>query len=159
MGCFYCHSSVTLLPSFSIRPVFYWSTDYTDYMVFRILIKSLNTNITDLSNGFLSQQIAQLPSGWSCSPKVGELPVRVRGMSKWECETFQVIYFSTPLPRGHHPIRFPRYRGTEILFQGRSAIRSSPPSESIGYPFNQCNQLIIIFLVDRIFVLFVKFVF
>ena len=45
-------------------------------------IKSLNTNITDLSNGFLSQLIAQLPSGWSCSPKVVELPVRVRGMSK-----------------------------------------------------------------------------
>ena len=64
---------------------------------------------------------------------------------------FKLYIFSTPLPRGHHPLRFPRYRGSEILFQGRSPIRSSPPSESIGQPFNLCNQLIIILRVDIYF--------
>ena len=43
-----CHFAAIFFHS----PCFYSSTDYTDYMVFRILIKFLNTNSTDLTNGF-----------------------------------------------------------------------------------------------------------
>ena len=43
----------------------------------------------------------KLPEG-NCSPKVGELPERVRGMNKRETILLQMI-FHTPLPYGHLP--------------------------------------------------------
>ena len=51
-----CHFAVIFFHS----PCFYSSTDYTDYMVFRILIRFLNTNDTDLTNGVGSQQITRI---------------------------------------------------------------------------------------------------
>ena len=51
-----CHFAAICFHS----PCFYSSTDYTDYTVFRILIRSLNTNSTDLTNGVSSQQITRI---------------------------------------------------------------------------------------------------
>ena len=45
-----CHFAAIFFHS----PCFYLSTDYTDYMVFRILIKFLNTNGTNLSKFLLN---------------------------------------------------------------------------------------------------------
>ena len=71
------------------------------YTVFSCSNKNSEHELHEFIECFLSQQItqiAQLPSGWNCSPKVGELPVRVRGMSKRKAKLGKSNILSTPPP-------------------------------------------------------------
>ena len=64
-----CHFAAIFFHS----PCFYSSTDYTDYTVFRILIRSLNTNDTDLTK-FLLNHIFFESTDCTDFTEIGTLP-------------------------------------------------------------------------------------